>query len=362
MIYIGTDEGIYRWLDKTFWPAFHSLQNRAVVSLAAPAPAVLAAVDNDGRVWESTSNGIEWVEVPMPEKVTRPLAVAAGGSARLILLTTKPMGLYRREVGAPISGAPDLESGPPHLLKRLLAGARISGSGSTALLPKHAPKQGEVKGPDAWIALPTPSAQGQGILPTIRTIVAAAGDSNPWYAALTGAGLWRTEDSGSSWQQCPGLPADVYAIRTVVKPAELVVVGTSDGVWSSSDRGRTWVDRSGGLEKVRQIRALELHPEDPSSMLAGAAPASAADTPRTGTRFALYESADGGKSWSHVVRGFPDVLQYDTITDIRYDPAAPVNAIVALESGELWRSRNGGDWWEPIARQIRVARVLCATV
>ena len=91
-------------------------------------------------------------------------------------------------------------------------------------------------------------------------------------------------------------------------------------------------------------------------MLAGAAPARPADgsaVSRPGVRFSLYETVDGGKSWKHVRRGFPEVLEFDTIADIRYDPAATENAIVALDSGELWRTRNGGDWWEPIGARSR---------
>ena len=84
--------------------------------------------------------------------------------------------------------------------------------------------------------------------------------------------------------------------------------------------------------------------------------------PAGGLGFSLYESTNGGKTWSHVKRGYPETLLYDAITDIRYDPAAPENVIVALGSGELWVTRNGGAYWTPLARQIRAARVLCAAV
>ena len=36
MILIGTDKGIYRWFEGSGWPTFHSLQDRAIVSLASP--------------------------------------------------------------------------------------------------------------------------------------------------------------------------------------------------------------------------------------------------------------------------------------------------------------------------------------
>lgn len=355
MIYIGTEQGIYRWIDKTFWPAFHSLQERSVVSLASPGAGLLVAVDKDGRVWESEDNGVDWLEVPVPAGVTRPLAVSMSGFPSTVLLTTQPLGLYQRLIGAAVP-EPVEPSGEATFLRSLWSRARTG----TALLTR--PRRRVAPGPVGWTALAVPQVAAAGVPPLIRTLVAAEGAAAAWYAAVRGAGLWCSEDRGRSWRSCPGLPAEVYAIRTALKPAELVAVATSDGCWISGDRGQSWEARSGGLDQARHVRALELHPEDPNAMLAGAAPALGTEPARGGTRFRLFETADGGKTWTHVRRGFPPELEYDTITDIRYDPAATENAIVALESGELWRTRNGGDWWEPIARQIHVARVLCAVV
>lgn len=353
MIYIGTDEGIYRWIKGTFWPAFHSLQECAVVSLASPGAGLLAVVDDTGRVWESDNNGLNWAEIPVPEGAGRPLAVALADSAFSILLTTKPLGLYRRVVGAPVPRRPSATlGGAPAFFRNVLS--------STALLTRPAKRRGEASDAEAWTKLKPPPASGQATASSIRTLAVGPGAGGPWYAAVTGAGLWRSEDGGASWQSCPGVPAEVYAIRTAVKPNEIVAVATADGCWVSKDRGQTWEDRSGGLEQARHLRALELDPDDSNTMLAGAAaPAGTAGAP-AGARFSLYESADGGKTWGRVRRGFPEFIEHDTISDIRFDPDATENAIVALESGELWRTNNGGAWWEPIARQIRAARVLCA--
>jgi hypothetical protein len=378
MIYIGTDEGIYRWIDKSFWPAFHSLQGRGVVSLACPAPGLMSVVDSGGRIWESENNGIDWREVPAPAaSVCRPLGVASGAGVDSVVLTTRPMGLYERIIGSPIAelGAADSPRTTSNSRRwALIEYATAGGAGQLALAlrrrrRKHTTGRGASEpGDDSqtkiWTSLQVPSVAGQAVPPVIRALAVGDGEAAAWYAAVTGAGLWRSDDGGDSWEQCPGLPAEVYAIRTAPGAKGTVVVATSDGCWASADCGQTWEDRSGGLEQARQLRAIELHPEDPNSMLAGAAaaarPADGQAKARRGTRFSLYETADGGKKWTHVRRGFPEVLEYDTITDIRYDPAATENAIVALDSGELWRTRNGGDWWEPIARQIHAARVLCA--
>jgi photosystem II stability/assembly factor-like uncharacterized protein len=360
MIYIGTDEGIYRWFRGAPWPIYHSLQDRAVVSLASPGAGLLVAVDGAGRVLESVNNGMDWREVGVPERIGRPVAVALGATPGSVLLTTRPLGLFRRSVGSPVP-SPSEESSwaGPALLKDLLARARRGGGSSTAVASR--PRSETAPAVPGWTPLATPAATVPGVTPAIRTLVAGPREPDSWFAAVSGAGLWRSIDAGASWEPCPGLPAEVYAVRFVGGSNPSVAVATSDGCWVSADGGKTWADRSGGLDRARHLRALEIHPEDPAVMLAGAAPVASADgKPRRGTRFALYETSDGGASWTHVRRGFPDALEYDTITDIRFDPAAPEAAVVALDSGELWNTRNGGEWWEPLARQIRAARVLCA--
>ena len=105
MILIGTDEGIYRWYEGNPWPIFHSLQDRAIVGLAAPGGGVLAAVDSGGRVLESVDNGMQRQPVPLPEEADRPSVLAVWGIPASIVLATRPLGLYRRAMGAPIPRA-----------------------------------------------------------------------------------------------------------------------------------------------------------------------------------------------------------------------------------------------------------------
>ncbi len=140
-------------------------------------------------------------------------------------------------------------------------------------------------------------------------------------------------------------------------------MATAEGCRVSTDNGQTWEDRSAGLENARHVAAIEVKPDNPDILLAGAAPrapdaAGAAHV--EGLQFALYESTNGGKTWTQVKRGFPEDIRHDVITDIRYDPVAPENVIVALGSGELWLSRFDRAYWCPLARQTKAARVLCA--
>ena len=369
MILIGTDEGIYRWYEGNPWPIFHSLQGRPVVGLAAPGGGVLAAVDGGGRVLESVDNGMQWRTIPLPEGAGRPSSLAVWGAPSAIVLATKPLGIYRRAIGAPIPRAEDSTASERGLAPRLMSRARTMAEGATALLaPKARPARvdRETAARAGWEPLSSPAVASEaGIAPDVRALTLGAGEPATWYAAVGGSGLWRSVDGGGSWEKCPGLPDEVYAIRTARERPGSVFAATSDGCWVSGDSGQTWEDRSGGLENVRHLRAIEVKPGAPDTLLAGAAPAPRSDSgaaPSDGLGFSLYESTNGGKTWAHVKRGYPETLLYDTITDIRYDPAAPDNVIVALGSGELWVTRNGGAYWTPLARQIRAARVLCAAV
>lgn len=312
MIYIGTDDGIYRWTAAAPWPVFHALQSRRVVALAVPGAGLMAAGDDAGGVWESTNNGLDWRPAPFPawNKPVGPLA-AGGGSPPTFLVATEGSGLYRRAFGA-----------------------------------------------DGWNPVSSPTATTTGPAPKVRSL-ATGGPS--WFAAVAGEGLWRSHDEGASWARCEGLPAEVFAVRAARKPAGVVLAGTSDGAWISRDGGHAWERLGTGLEGVPHVAAIETSPEDPKYLVAGVAPAepgAGASAPRDGLEFALYESRDAGKTWTRVRRGLPEDLMNDTIVDIRFDPADPDYGMVALGSGELWRTRNGGDWWEPLARQIRGARVL----
>jgi photosystem II stability/assembly factor-like uncharacterized protein len=364
MILIGTDDGIYRWYEDAPWPTFHSLQGRSIVNLTAVGGGVIVATDDAGRVWETTKNGLEWREVPRPDGAGRPtIAAIVPDLPPSLLLATRSLALYRRPIGAPVPRPP--ASGVGGFLERAWDLTLGSGrGGGTAILEASAPPTTPRNGadPSGWLSLVVPSVPATGQVPEIRRLaVGPAGSS--WFAAVCGAGLWRTDDAGATWTACPGLPTEVYALRTVPGKAGGLAVATSDGCWMSEDNGQTWVDKSAGLQGARHLRAVEVRPDDPKHVLAGAAPKAQAESgvaPAQGLGFALYESKDAGKSWTQVKRGFPAGLDYDTIDDIRWDPAAPGYAILALASGECWRTRSGGDWWEPISRQTRAARVLCA--
>jgi hypothetical protein len=363
MILIGTDDGIYRWFEGCGWPIFHSLQGRTIVSLTSPGAGVIAAITGDGQILESVNNGQDWRVLPRHE-ADAPVLLAVWGEPETIVMATRPLGLYRRPFGAPL---PEFLPRPPGpvaadaLVRRGLAdrvgdGVRTLARGATALLgtPRR-PVPARARPEDIWTTLGKPDvAKGKMTWSAIvRALAIREGSSPAWFAAVRGGGLWRSRDEGRTWEQCPGLPDEILAVRTVTARPGLVVAATTMGCRFSSDDGQTWEDRSTGLEPVRHLTAIEVKPDNPEILLTGTAASN-------GDQFALFESTNGGKAWTQVKRGFPEASRGDVIADIRYDPAALENVVVALGSGELWLSRFDRAYWCPLARQIGAARVLCA--
>jgi len=358
MLYIGTDEGIYRWFSGANWPIFHGLQGRSIVGIASPGGGVIAALDAAATLWESQNNGIEWRSIPLPEGAGRPTSLTILNGGEVVVATARPMGLYRRPIGLPsVSDARRPMVRAKGLEDRLIGRAtslvaKFRGGTATIARPKATTLNG-------WTAMKVPAPGSAVVAPSVRFVTSHAG---PIFAAVSGAGLWSSKDLGASWTRVDGLPDEVHALRFASEG--VMAAGTGTGVWISRDGGASWADSSTGLEKSRQVRALEIKPGDPKVMLAGCAPVAAGEGPiadRSGLGFALYESKDSGATWKHVTRGFPEVLESDSIADIRYMPDDPSCAAIALASGEMWNTATDGLWWEPLARQIRGARSLCAT-
>ncbi len=161
-----------------------------------------------------------------------------------------------------------------------------------------------------------PSAESGAVPPAVRLLTTHAGTT---YAAVAGPGLWASTDLGASWSRVPGLPDEVYAVRFASK-------GKHDG----RRHGRRRVDQRrrrpdlGRLQRRPRKGPAGPRPGDQAGRPEGPAgrlrPVGAGEGPvadRAGLRFALYESKDAGKTWKHVTRGFPEVLESDSIADIR---------------------------------------------
>lgn len=106
---------------------------------------------------------------------------------------------------------------------------------------------------------------------------------------------------------------------------------TGNGIFRSSDRGRTWESAGRGLPKDLGVMAVCVDPYDPSFAYAGAA-----DT------HAFFKSTDGDRSWRESRRGIPSYVE--RVHSVTVPIGAPGTVIAGTPAG-IFRSTDRGETW-----------------
>ena len=109
----------------------------------------------------------------------------------------------------------------------------------------------------------------------IADIAVHPDDDDVWYVAVGSGGVWKTENSGTTWT--PLFDKQVsYSIGCITidpnNPATIWVgtgenvggrhVGFGDGIYRSNDGGKTW--KNMGLKASEHISEIIVHPENPN--------------------------------------------------------------------------------------------------
>ncbi len=172
---------------------------------------------------------------------------------------------------------------------------------------------------------------------------------NVFYMGVNNGGVWKTTDFGRTWDpifddQSTGSIGDV-----AVAPSnpDIVYVASGEGiqrpdlsvgngVYRSSDGGKTWVHL--GLAEGQQIGGLAIDPHDPDRVFAAVLGHPYGPNPERG----VYRSTDGGRHWDKV-------LYKDENTGAVQVTIDPINSQVVY--ADLWAGRQGpwenGSWNGP---------------
>ncbi len=167
---------------------------------------------------------------------------------------------------------------------------------------------------------------------------------------ITGVGIFKSTDGGSSWFQLPSTNnSDFnYVSRLDHYPASTnrLVAGTATGLWRSSDGGTNWV-KILAPDSSEPVRDVKINPANPYGILVG-------------TTRDVYLTFDGAYKWYRQTTGAPGKMP---VSPGRCELAiAPTNTNVmyvsiALRYGgdRLWRTTDGGTTWQ--LRQANTLRV-----
>lgn len=192
-----------------------------------------------------------------------------------------------------------------------------------------------------------------------------------YYFGAADGGVWKTTDSGVTWQpisdQAPF--SSVGALAVVPGPKRILYVGSGQiqtrhdvmdgtGVWKSEDDGKTWT--SLGLTDTLHIGRLFVDPRDPNVVLVAALGHLFGPNAERG----LFRTADGGHTWSKVafvsentgaadLAAAPDApnVIYASFWQVRRYPWQAYHVPqVGPESG-IYRSEDGGKTWAPTSKK-----------
>jgi len=166
-------------------------------------------------------------------------------------------------------------------------------------------------------------------------------------ASVEGGWLLRSDDGGATWSRVSdGIDLDCHATALVPGRADVVLASTGNGLYRSADRGRTFAPSSDGM-RHRYVTGLVVHPDRPEVAFAAAAecgPLASAGRPE-GAGGACYRSDDGGRTWSRLAGGLPEVMR-PAPTSVAGDPGDPGSFYVGTTDGSVWLSEDGGDSFE----------------
>jgi photosystem II stability/assembly factor-like uncharacterized protein len=171
-------------------------------------------------------------------------------------------------------------------------------------------------------------------------------DPDTIYASVEQGALLRSRDGGESWEEVPGMNADVH--RTVIPaqdPDRISITGAG-GVYVTEDGGDHWdvwvprEDPVGGYPD--QMTHL---PSDPAVMYVCAG----RKTPRwwgkdgdVGTR--ISRSADGGRTWAPLIDGLTHSVEAFTLEE----SPLMTQIFAATTGGEVYWSADAGATWEAV--------------
>ena len=204
-------------------------------------------------------------------------------------------------------------------------------------------------------------------------VVAVAGDPSEtavfWFGAVAG-GIWKTDDAGVTWTNVSDgylNTASVGALAVSDSDPGVIWAGTGestirgdvshgDGVYKSTDRGRSWVHL--GLADTRHISEIRIHPRDPDRVWVAALGHAFGPNSERG----VFRTTDGGASWERVLyrderSGAADLALDTRNPTVLYASLWQVHRnFWELSSGGpgsgLWRSTDGGTSWTDITANL----------
>ncbi len=203
----------------------------------------------------------------------------------------------------------------------------------------------------------------------IADIAIHPGNENVWYVAVGSGGVWKTENSGTTWSSLLDQQVSYSTGCVVLDPQnpETVWVGTGennggrhigygDGVYKSTDGGKSW--KNVGLKESEHVSEIIVHPNNSDIIWV------AAQGPlwSSGGERGVFKSTDGGQTWNQTLGdtewvGATDLLIDPRNPDVLYAATWQRHRTVAGFMGggpgtAIYKSTDGGESWDKLSKGL----------
>ena len=199
----------------------------------------------------------------------------------------------------------------------------------------------------------------------VSSVAGSATDPRLYYFGAGGGGVWKTGNSGQTWDPVFEKQGVASIGAVIIDPTDdnTVWVGTGEsnprndvsygnGVYKTTNGGDDWTNM--GLEKTKFISRIVVDPRNHNHVVVGALGDVFADSPDRG----VYVTDDGGKTWKQTLF----VGNETGVSDLAMDPQNPSVIFAGLwkfqrrpwttvsggEDDGLYKSTDGGATWNKL--------------
>jgi photosystem II stability/assembly factor-like uncharacterized protein len=199
----------------------------------------------------------------------------------------------------------------------------------------------------------------------LHTIVLDPSHPDRIFAAISAAGVFRSDDAGGTWrpvnrglhsQGIPNPDAEVghCVHRIAMHPSrpDVLFMQKHWDVMRSDDGGESWREVSGNLPSDFGF-PIAVHAHQPETVYVVPITSDQAHFPPDG-KLRVYRSRTGGDEWEALTEGLP---QSDCYVNVLRDAMAvdtldPCGLYFGTTGGQVYCSDDAGDTWSPIVRDL----------
>jgi photosystem II stability/assembly factor-like uncharacterized protein len=199
----------------------------------------------------------------------------------------------------------------------------------------------------------------------LHTILADPADATRMWVAISAAGVFRSVDGGDTWEPAnrglhsEGIPDPdaevghcVHHLALHPSRPDVLFMQKHWDVMRSDDGGGSWREISGDLPSDFGF-VIDVHAHEPDTVYVVPIKSDSEHYPPDG-RLRVYRSRTGGDEWEPLTDGLP---QRDCYVNVLRDAMAvdgldPCGIYFGTTGGQVYGSADGGDSWSAIVRDL----------